>query len=69
MLVTVLVGEADHGVVPPISACDDGACRPQIDAQIDVRCRLGVDPLLGEGAAANAVQALRGVRCHAVTLS
>ena len=38
VLVAVLVGEADNGIVPPVSTCHDGACRPQVDSQIDVCC-------------------------------
>ena len=38
VLVAVLVGEADNGIVPPVSTRHDGTCRPQVDSQIDVCC-------------------------------
>ena len=69
VLVAVLVGEAENRVVASIGTCDDGTGRSQVDPQVDVRYRLGVGARAGKGPAVDAVQAVRGVRCHAVTLS
>ena len=69
VLVTVLISEAENRVVSSISASDDGTSRSQVDPQVDVRHRFGVGPHVGKSSAIDAVQAVRGVRCHAVTLS